>query len=117
MSSLSEKLMLGIVFLTIRVATCSAKVTLPDMNMNQMRRVLAEEEGHKLIATMPKVEKDALPPLEEWECVAKFTALDFRPDNFHKYTKYFRDTSTMILAEAGEYVGAEDIEEYVRFAS
>ena len=34
-----------------------------------------------------------------------------------QYPFYFRDDSKMILPQAGEYNGADGIEEYVRFAT
>ena len=82
---------------------------------DKIRRVLAEEDVDKLIIPLTKVEQDVLLPLEASDCVVKFAALGYRTENFHKYARYFRDTSKIILSEAGEYVGAEDIEEYVRF--
>ena len=37
--------------------------------------------------------------------------------DFDKYPDYFRPSTTFTLPEGGTYTGAEDIEEYVRFAS
>jgi len=109
--------MLGMIFLVLSVARCSAKVPPPDMNLTKIRRVLAEEDVNKPIIPLTKAEQDVLLPLEASDCVAKFAALGYRIENFHKYARYFRDTSKIILSEAGEYVGAEDIEEYIRFVS
>lgn len=50
-------------------------------------------------------------------CVAGFLGLDFNFRNFDRYDEYFRDDSILTLAQAGEYKGAEDIEEYVMFAT
>jgi len=109
--------MLGVILLVLSVARCSAKVPPPDMNLTQIRRVLAQEDVDTPIIALTKAEQDVLLPLEASDCITKFAALGFRTENFHKYARYFRDTSKMILTEAGEYVGAEDIGEYIRFAT
>ncbi|KAL3915410.1 MAG: hypothetical protein SGILL_005668, partial [Bacillariaceae sp.] len=49
-------------------------------------------------------------------CMAKFSAMQFQLHSFHNYGKYFRDSSELIFPAAGVYKGAEDIEEYMRFA-
>uniref|UniRef100_A0A7S3L903 Uncharacterized protein n=1 Tax=Amphora coffeiformis TaxID=265554 RepID=A0A7S3L903_9STRA len=49
-------------------------------------------------------------------CV-NFAALEFDLFAFDRYPVFFNENSTMVLAQAGEYFGPEDIEEYVRFAS
>jgi len=110
--------MIGVFFLALSDARCLAKASPPpDVNIEQMQRNLAEEDVVKPIVALTTVEQDVLPPLEASDCVAKFAALDFNTHYFHKYARYFRDTSKVTLSEAGEYTGAEDIEEYVRFAS
>ena len=57
------------------------------------------------------------PPLTKADCLLTFTALNFDIANFDRYPEYFHDDSTLVLSEAGEYKGATDIEEYIRFAS
>lgn len=117
MHSFLEYVMIGVFFLALSDARCLAKASPPpDVNIEQMQRNLAEEDVIKPLVALTTVEQDVLPPLEASDCVAKFVALDFRPNYFHKYAKYFRDTSKMTLTEAGECIGAEDIEEYARFA-
>ena len=48
---------------------------------------------------------------------AGFVALEFSFPNFDRYPEWFDDNSTLTLAQAGEYKGAADIVEYVRFAN
>jgi hypothetical protein len=52
----------------------------------------------------------------EDQCVKDFAALEFRLDDYQSYQTYFRQDSLMASAQTDEYVGPEDIEEYVRFA-
>ena len=51
------------------------------------------------------------------QCAGGFQLLGFDLGNFTRYPEFFTENSTMILAEAGTYTGADDIEEYVKFAS
>lgn len=64
---------------------------------------------------------DAQPPrtttLTPQDCQRGFLSLQYRTDNFERFPIYFRDDSVYTLAQAGSYVGAEDIEEYVRFGT
>ncbi|KAL3917092.1 MAG: hypothetical protein SGILL_004874 [Bacillariaceae sp.] len=71
------------------------------------------ETSHNMTHSSKNVESEFQPQ----DCLAKFSALNFRFDNFHLYERYFRDDSTFILPAAGRYVGAQNIQEYVRFAS
>lgn len=48
---------------------------------------------------------------------AGFVALEFSFSNFDRYPEWFDDNSTITLAQAGQYQGAADIAEYVRFAN
>ena len=50
------------------------------------------------------------------ECFLKFALFNFGPTNFDLYDSYFRNESIMELAQTGQYLGADGIEEYVRFA-
>ena len=50
-------------------------------------------------------------------CFARFATFRFEITNFDKYTKYFHNDSAMSLWQTGSYVGAEAIEEYVKFAT
>ena len=61
----------------------------------------------------------AIPSLTANECVGSFLALDppFNPGIFDLYENWFDNNSSMTLAQAGNYKGAGDIEEYVRFSS
>ena len=61
----------------------------------------------------------AIPSLTANECVGSFIALDppLYLRNFDLYENWFDDNSSMTLAQAGNYKGAGDIEEYVRFSS
>ena len=61
----------------------------------------------------------AIPSLTANECVGSFLALDppFNLGSFDLYETWFDDNSSMTLAQAGNYKGAGDIEEYVRFSS
>ena len=65
----------------------------------------------------PSANEGDFPPLTKADCLLTFTALNFDIRNFDRYPDYFHDDSTLVLAEAGEYKGAADIEEYIRFAS
>jgi len=51
------------------------------------------------------------------ECFVGFAALNFSILNFPAYPTYFNEASYMQLAQAGQYYGPTDIEEYVRFAT
>eukprot|EP00568_Trieres_chinensis_P001629 CAMPEP_0183299666 /NCGR_PEP_ID=MMETSP0160_2-20130417/6337_1 /TAXON_ID=2839 ORGANISM="Odontella Sinensis, Strain Grunow 1884" /NCGR_SAMPLE_ID=MMETSP0160_2 /ASSEMBLY_ACC=CAM_ASM_000250 /LENGTH=240 /DNA_ID=CAMNT_0025461951 /DNA_START=45 /DNA_END=764 /DNA_ORIENTATION=- len=51
------------------------------------------------------------------ECVAGFLGLGFDFQQIHRYPEFFRDDSVVVLAQAGEYKGAEAIKEYIRFAT
>ena len=50
------------------------------------------------------------------ECLLKFSLLGFVPSNFDQYDSYFRPDSVMELAQTGQYLGPDGIQEYVRFA-
>ena len=50
------------------------------------------------------------------ECFLKFALLNFVPSNFDMYDSYFRSESVMELAQTGQYLGPDGIQEYVRFA-
>ncbi|KAJ8613010.1 hypothetical protein CTAYLR_004055 [Chrysophaeum taylorii] len=54
---------------------------------------------------------------EKMKCISGFRGSDFRFENFDSYPTYFREDSTLTLAQAGTYQGPEDIEEYMRYAS
>ena len=49
-------------------------------------------------------------------CALALYMAKFNISNFEMYPEYFRDDSVMQLAQAGSYKGAENIEEYVKFA-
>jgi hypothetical protein len=49
------------------------------------------------------------------DCLVGFGGLDFDTSSYERYDEYFRDDSVMTLAQAGRYIGPEDIEEYVQF--
>lgn len=49
-------------------------------------------------------------------CLLAFLRLDFSIGSFDKYNDYFRNESLVVLAQTGEYIGPEKIEEYVKFA-
>lgn len=58
------------------------------------------------------------PLLPRVGCFARFALFRFDITNYDKYaTKYFRDDSAMSLWQTGRYVGAEAIEEYVKFVT
>ena len=59
----------------------------------------------------------AIPSLTANECVGSFLALDppFNPGIFDLYENWFDNNSSMTLAQAGNYKGVDDIEEYARF--
>ena len=59
----------------------------------------------------------AIASLTANECVGSFLALDppFNLRSFDLYETWFDDNSTLTLAQAGNYKGADGIEEYVRF--
>eukprot|EP00964_Phaeocystis_antarctica_P046725 scaffold27017_cov61-Phaeocystis_antarctica.AAC.3 len=59
----------------------------------------------------------AIPSLTANECVGSFLALDppFSLRSYDLYETWFDDNSSMTLAQAGNYKGAHDIEEYVKF--
>ena len=59
----------------------------------------------------------AIPSLTADECVGSFLALDppFNPGIFDLYENWFDNNSSMTLAQAGNYKGVDDIEEYARF--
>ena len=59
----------------------------------------------------------AIPSLTANECVGSFLALDppFNLGSFDLYETWFDDNSSMTLAQAGNYKGVDDIEEYARF--
>ena len=52
------------------------------------------------------------PIVPRLQCWIRFIAFDLDPTDFSEYGKYFRDDSTMTLAQAGTYTGADAIEEY-----
>ena len=60
----------------------------------------------------------AIPSLTANECVGSFLALDppFNPGIFDLYENWFDNNSSMTLAQAGNYKGVDDIEEYLQFA-
>ena len=60
----------------------------------------------------------AIPSLTANECAGSFLGLDPRLNlpEFDLYENWFDDNSIMTLAQAGNYKGAVDIEEYVRFS-
>ena len=60
----------------------------------------------------------AIPSLTANECVGSFLALDppLSLRSYDLYETWFDDNSTVTLAQVGNYKGAGDIEEYVRFA-
>lgn len=49
-------------------------------------------------------------------CLLAFLNLKFVLNDFEQYNRFFRDDSYMHLAQAGIYQGADNIEEYVKFA-
>lgn len=49
------------------------------------------------------------------DCMASFTAMQFDIREYDQYHNYFREDSKVILPQAGQYVGPDAIEEYVRF--
>ena len=50
------------------------------------------------------------------ECLARMYMFDLQVEQFDKYnTTYFRDNSTMTLAQAGTYYKADGIEEYTKY--
>lgn len=51
------------------------------------------------------------------ECYLGLARLDFGFHRFENYGHYFSDSSTLTLAEAGTYTGAQSIAEYVTFVS
>ena len=51
------------------------------------------------------------------ECLSGFLGLKFSPFNFTRYPEYFRDDSTITLAQAGTFRGPSGIEEYVHFTT
>ncbi|KAL3911801.1 MAG: hypothetical protein SGARI_001469 [Bacillariaceae sp.] len=51
------------------------------------------------------------------ECAASFKAFNLDIFDLTRYDTYFRNTSTVVLAEAGEFVGPDAIAEYVSFAT
>ena len=57
------------------------------------------------------------PPLTISKCVLAFTLLNFDTANYDRYPEFFHDDSVLILPQAGEYKGAADMEEYMRFPS
>ena len=48
-------------------------------------------------------------------CITEFHDLDFKLDAVENYGDYFNGDTTLTLAEAGKYVGPDDIREYVQF--
>jgi len=50
-------------------------------------------------------------------CLAQFALFDFQIFEFDRYGEYFNDDTVLELAQTGSYIGAEAIEEYVRFGS
>ena len=48
-------------------------------------------------------------------CGISFVAKDFDITNFDAYPTYFREDSTLIFAQTGEYRGVDGITEYVKF--
>jgi len=50
------------------------------------------------------------------DCVSAFSNLQFDITEYEQYPVYFREESKVTLAQAGQYLGPENIEEYVRFA-
>jgi hypothetical protein len=49
-------------------------------------------------------------------CFLALRRLNFNTAAFDRYTTYFRDDSVMELAQTGVYMGADNIEEYIKFA-
>jgi len=56
-------------------------------------------------------------PYDESNCVNKFLKLGLDLGNFDEYDTFFKDDSTMVVAQAGTYRGPENIAEYASFAS
>lgn len=52
-----------------------------------------------------------------FRCYLRFGLLRYDVLNYERYPIYFRDDSTLSLAQTGTWTGTADIEEYVRFAS
>ena len=51
------------------------------------------------------------------ECILRFLLFGFDIEAFERYDRFFRDDSSMTLAKGGSYIGADAIEEYVKFVS
>lgn len=51
------------------------------------------------------------------KCAAGLGRLGYSPEALDRYGEFFGDSSVMILAEAGTYVGSSAIEEYASFAT
>mmetsp|Transcript_10283 Transcript_10283/g.15739 ORF Transcript_10283/g.15739 Transcript_10283/m.15739 type:complete len:296 (+) Transcript_10283:44-931(+) len=47
-------------------------------------------------------------------CYARFLAIGYSLLNYDRYNVYYRDDSKFVFALVGEFVGPEDIEEYIR---
>ena len=60
----------------------------------------------------------AIPSLTANECAGSFLAFDppLNLRSFDLYETWFDDNSSMTLAQAGNYKGVDDIEEYIQFA-
>ena len=56
-------------------------------------------------------------PYSMLDCQTHFAALQFDLGAFERYNIFFRNSSRLVLPQAGYWYGAEDIEEYVRFGS
>ena len=74
--------------------------------------------AHRVVVTvMLSLVITAISSLTANECVGSFLALDppFNLRSYDLYETWFDDNSIMTLAQAGNYKGVDDIEEYVRF--
>lgn len=50
------------------------------------------------------------------DCVGAFRTLQFELTDYDLYSTFFRADSRVVLPQAGIYTGAQEIEEYIRFA-
>jgi hypothetical protein len=70
---------------------------------------------HVCIASISAVASVSAQNYTANDCFAGFGGLGFNLTSFERYDDYFTEDSVMTLAQAGNYIGPVDIEEYVRF--